>query len=201
MPVIVLGGIYGGLFTPTEAAAVSALYGLAIGFFLYRTLTLASLWWIVIESAKSTGAILFFLSGALFIGFIANLAGLPAFIADAITSADFGPLGFLIMMNIVLLIAGCFLDGFTLLTIVTPLLIPTVRALGIDPVHFAIVLTLNIEMAAVTPPIGLNLFVLSTSANVPIAEIIRGVLPFILVLMFMLAIVTFYPPLSLFLVR
>lgn len=201
MPVIVLGGIYGGVFTPTEAAAVSALYGLAIGFFLYRTLTLASLWLIVIESAKSTGAILFLLSGALFIGFIGNLAGLPAFIADAITSADFGPLGFLIMMNIVLLIAGCFLDGFTILTIVTPLLIPTVRALGIDPVHFAIVLTLNIEIAAVTPPIGLNLFVLSSSADVSISEIVRGVLPFILVLLVMLVIVTFYPPLSLFLVR
>ena len=201
MPVIVLGGIYGGLFTPTEAAAISALYGLAIGFIVYRTLSLISLWYIIIDSAKSTGGILFLLSGALFIGFITNLAGLPAFIANTITATDFGPIGFLIVMNVVLLVLGCFLDGFTILTIVTPLLIPTVRALGIDPVHFAIVLTLNIEIAAVTPPIGLNLFVLSSSADVSISEIVKGVLPFIAVLLFMLAVVTFYPPLTLFLVR
>ena len=119
MPVIVLGGIYGGIFTPTEAAAVSAVYGLAIGFALYRTLTPIALWEIVLESAKSTAAILFLLSGALFVGFIANLAGLPAFLAETITAADFGPLGFLLMMNVILLIVGCFLDGFAILTIVT----------------------------------------------------------------------------------
>ena len=124
-----------------------------------------------------------------------------AFLADTITAADFGALGFLLMMNVVLLIVGCFLDGFTILTIVTPLLIPTVRALGIDPVHFAIVLTLNIEIAAVTPPIGLNLFVLSNSAGVSIAEIVRGVLPFIAVLLAMLLLVTLFAPLSLMLVR
>lgn len=199
MPVLVLGGIYGGVFTPTEAAAISVLYGVLLGVVFYRSLPLGALPGIILESAKSTAAILFLLSGALFIGFIANLGGLPAFITELISGWNLGPVGFLLAMNVCLLIVGCFLDGFTILTIVTPLLLPTVRELGIDPVHFAIVLTLNIEIAAITPPIGLNLFVLSNSANVSMHETVKGAVPFIFVLFAVLLLVTLAPQISLFL--
>ncbi|WP_420392530.1 TRAP transporter large permease [Acuticoccus sp.] len=196
MPVIVLGGIYSGLFTPTEAAAVSVLYGLLVGLLVYRTLPPSALFAILVESARSTAAILFILSGALFIGMIANLAGLPAAVVDAVSGLGLGPVGFLLLVNVVLLALGCFLDGFTLLTILTPLLIPTVRELGIDPIHFAIVLTLNIEIAAVTPPVGLNLFVLSSVTDVPIGDIVRGVAPFVATLVAVLLLVTLVPGLS-----
>ena len=182
MPAIVLGGIYLGVFTPTEAAAVSAVYGVLVGIFLYRTIRFADLPQIFIDSARSTGAILFIFSGALFVGMVATLAGIPDTIVNAIKALDLSPIGFLLLLNLVLLVLGCFLDGFTLLTVVTPLLLPTVKALGIDPIHFAILLTLNIEIAAITPPIGLNLFVIAGISGTTMKEVSAGAVPFIVVL-------------------
>jgi len=197
MPAIVLGGIYLGVFTPTEAAAVSAVYGLLIGIFVYRTISLADLPGIFIDSARSTGAILFILSGALFIGMVATLAGIPDAIVNAINHLNLSPLGFLFLTNAVLLVLGCFLDGFTLLTVVTPLLLPTVKALDINLVHFCIVLTLNIEIAAITPPVGLNLFVITGISGTTMHEMARGAFPFVLTLMAVLILIVVFPSIAL----
>jgi C4-dicarboxylate transporter, DctM subunit len=197
MPGIVLGGIYLGVFTPTEAAAVSAVYGLLIGMLVYRTISWSDLPVIFIESARSTGAILFILSGALFVGMVATLAGIPDTIVNAIKAADLSALGFLFLMNAVLLVLGCFLDGFTLLTVVTPLLLPTVKALDINLIHFAIILTLNIEIAAITPPIGLNLFVITGISGTTMKEVVAGAFPFVFALMAALILITLFPIISL----
>ncbi|WP_108658818.1 TRAP transporter large permease [Acuticoccus kandeliae] len=196
MPAIVLGGIYAGFVTPTEAAAISVVYGLFIGLFVYRTIGLRDLPSIFIDSARSTGAILFILSGALFIGMLATLAGIPEAIVQAIDAANLSPLAFLFVVSIVLTILGCFLDGFTLLTVVTPMLLPSVRALGIDPIHFAIVLVLNIEIAAITPPIGLNLFVISGISGTTMKDVVTGVIPFMLAMAVVLVVLILFPILS-----
>ncbi|MBN8991698.1 MAG: TRAP transporter large permease [Rhizobiales bacterium] len=199
MPAIVLGGIYLGVFTPTEAAAVSVVYGLLVGMFVYRTIRLADLPGIFIDSARSTGAILFILSGALFVGMIATLAGIPDAIVNTITHLNLSPIAFLFLVNIVLLVLGCFLDGFTLLTVVTPLLLPTVKALDINLIHFAIVLTLNIEIAAITPPVGLNLFVITGISGTTMQEVVAGAFPFVFALMATLILLTLFPTITLLL--
>lgn len=196
MPAIVLGGIYAGFFTPTEAAAISVVYGLIVGLLVYRTIRLADLPSIFLESARSTGAILFILSGALFVGMLATLAGIPEAIVGAVNALNLSPLGFLFVISAVLLVLGCFLDGFTLLTVVTPMLLPSVHALGIDPIHFAIVLVLNIEIAAVTPPIGLNLFVIAGISGTTMREVVSGVIPFMLALAAVLVLLILVPSLS-----
>lgn len=200
MPAIVLGGIYLGFFTPTEAAAVSVVYGILVGVFFYRTISFGDLPSILVESARSTGAILFILSGALFVGMVATLAGIPDTIVNAINALNLSPIAFLLLVNCVLLVLGCFLDGFTLLTVVTPLLLPTVKALGIDPIHFAIVLTLNIEIAAITPPIGLNLFVIAGISGTSMKEVVVGSVPFVFALLAVLLLLTFFPAIALALI-
>lgn len=197
MPGIVLGSIYLGILTPTEAAAASVIYGLIIGIFFYRTISVRELPAIFVESARSTGAILFILSGALFVGMIATLAGIPETIVTAIQAQQLSPLGFLFLVTAVLLVLGCFLDGFTLLTVVTPLLLPSVKSLGIDPIHFAIVLTLNIEIAAITPPIGLNLFVISGISGTTMKEVVVGAFPFVFALLAVVLLIILFPQIAL----
>ena len=196
MPAIVLGGIYAGFFTPTEAAAISVVYGLFVALVVFRSIGLEDLPRIFVESARSTGAILFILSGALFIGMLATLAGIPAAIVTGIDAFHLSPLGFLFVTSAVLLVLGCFLDGFTLLTVVTPMLLPSVHALGIDPIHFAIVLVLNIEIAAITPPIGLNLFVIAGISGTTMRDVVIGVIPFMLAMAAVLVLLILVPALS-----
>jgi len=193
MPLIVLGGIYAGIFTPTEAAAVSALYGLVCGLFIYRSLHWHDLPAVFIDSARMTATILIILAGAIFIGMLATLAGIPQAIVQAVDSFNLTPWQFLLVVNIVLLVLGCFLDGITILTVVTPLLLPSLRALDIDLIHFAIILTVNIEIASITPPIGMNLFVISSISRTPLETVVRGVLPFIGILAIGLLLVTYFP--------
>ncbi|WP_417436079.1 TRAP transporter large permease [Hoeflea sp.] len=199
MPAIVLGGIYLGYTTPTEAAALSVVYGLFIGMFVYRSIGISDLPQIFLDSARGTGSILFILSGALFIGMLATLVGIPQSIVELITAYNLSPIGFLLLANVMLIALGCFLDGFTLLTVVAPLLLPTVAALGIHPIHFAIVLVLNIEIAAVTPPIGLNLFVITGISGTSMKDVAIGVAPFVAALVAVLLLLTFTPYLSLLL--
>ena len=201
MPVLVLGGIYGGIFTPTEAAAIAAVYGIIVGGAYYRSVGLGSIHRIFSESAKMTAGVLFILAQALFIGMLANLAGIPQVIVDAIGAADLSAWEFLLIANLVLLVLGCFLDGITLLTVVTPLLLPSIRHLDIDLIHFGIILTLSIEIAAITPPIGINLFVISGVSKTPMEKVARGVLPFGVVMLLALIVIIYVPWLSLVLLR
>jgi C4-dicarboxylate transporter DctM subunit len=197
MPGIVLGGIYGGIFTPTEAAAISALYGLFCGLFVYRSLSLADLPELFIDSARMTATILFILAGAILIGMLATLAGIPQAIVHAVDALQLTQWQFLLVVNIILLILGCFLDGITILTVVTPLLLPSLRALNVDLIHFAIILTVNIEIASITPPIGMNLFVISSISRTPLETVVKGVVPFILILSLGLLLITYLPGLFL----
>ena len=197
MPAIVLGGIYGGVFTPTEAAAISAAYGLFVAAFVYRSAGLRGFAAIFVRSAKMTASILFIVAQALFIGLLATLAGIPSGIVEAVGSLALEPWMFLLIVNLALLVLGCFLDGVTILTVVAPLLLPAVLALGIDPIHFGIILTLNIEIAAITPPIGMNLFVISGISDTRPEQVIRGVVPFVGAMLLALALVTYLPWISL----
>jgi C4-dicarboxylate transporter, DctM subunit len=191
MPVIVLGGIYGGIFTPTEAAAIAAVYGLAIGILVYRSIGARELGYIFAASSRTTASILVI---------VATMAGIPSGIVELVNELQLTPWMFLLVVNIVLLVLGCFFDGVTLLTVITPLLIPTVRELGIDPIHFGIILTLNIEIAAITPPIGLNLFVIAGVSKTPSEQVVRGVIPFLLAMLLALVVITYVPWFSLALI-
>lgn len=201
MPVIVLGGIYGGIFTPTEAAAISAIFGLFVGMVVYRSIGVKVLGVIFVRSSVMTATILVIVAQALLIGMLATLAGIPSGIVGLVNAMQLEPWMFLLIVNIVLLILGCFLDGVTILTVITPLLLPAVRDLGIDPIHFGIMLTLNIEIAAITPPIGMNLFVISGISKTPPEEVVRGVVPFVGIMLIALIIITYMPWFSLALVR
>lgn len=200
MPVIVLGGIYGGIFTPTEAAAIAAVYGLAIGILVYRSIGARELGYIFAASSRTTASILVIVAQAIFVGFLATMAGIPSGIVELVNELQLTPWMFLLVVNIVLLLLGCFFDGVTLLTVITPLLIPTVRELGIDPIHFGIILTLNIEIAAITPPIGLNLFVIAGVSKTPSEQVVRGVIPFLLAMLLALVVITYVPWFSLALI-
>jgi C4-dicarboxylate transporter DctM subunit len=196
MPFIVLGGIYSGMFTPTEAAAVSAVYGIAVGALLYRNTSLSTLARIFTKSAVSTSSILVIVAQALLVGLIATSAGIPAAILSVVNAADLEAWQFLLIVNIVLIIFGFFFDGVTILTVATPLLLPTVKALDIDLIHFGIILTLNIEIACITPPVGMNLFVISSVSRTPLEVIVRGVLPFLAAIVVALIIITYVPAIS-----
>ena len=193
MPAIVLGGIYGGIFTPTEAAAVSAAYGLFVALWVYRSLSFKDLPDVFMESARATATILFILAGALFIGMLSTLAGIPQGIVHAVDALKLSQWQFLLALNVILLIVGCFLDGITILTVITPLLLPSLRQLDVNLIHFAIILTVNIEIASITPPIGMNLFVISSVSRTPIERVARGVVPFIIVLTIGLLMITYLP--------
>jgi len=197
MPLIVLGGIYTGFFTPTEAAAVSALYGILIGVFVYRTLNFKNLLHVFSDSSKTTAVVLFIIAGAIFIGMISTLAGIPSTIVRLIESFNLSRPMFLLIVNVIILILGCFFDGVTILTVFTPMFLPSAKLLGIDLIHFAVMITLNIEIASVTPPVGVNLFVITGITKTSIEFVARGVLPFIYVLLVALAVITYIPSMSL----
>ena len=201
IPAIILGGIFGGLFTPTEAAAVACVYAGFLVLVVFRNVTIREMGTVFSESAKSTATILFIVSGAIFVGHVCTLAGLPADIVAILQYYDLSWWQFLILINLMLLVIGCFLDGFTITTVITPLILPAVFAVGVDPIHFAIILVVNIEIGAVTPPIGLNLFVLSSVSRIPVGTVARGVLPFLGALIVMLLVFTFIPEISLFAVK
>ena len=198
MIVIILGGIYSGWFTPTEAAAISAVYGIAVGLFVYRTLTLRDLPSIFVQSAKITGSMLFILATSVFIGMLATMAGIPEAIFEQVRSYNLNAWQFLLLVNVILLVLGTALDGLTILVVLTPILLPSVKALGIDLVHFAVILTLNIEIAGITPPVGMNLFVISAVSNTPLDVVFRGSVLFTAVMIIGLIIITYVPQLSLF---
>ncbi|KQP44655.1 TRAP transporter large permease [Pseudorhodoferax sp. Leaf274] len=197
MPVIVLGGIYSGLFTPTEAAAISVVYAVLATRFLYRTLAFSDLPGIFVESARSAAVVLIILAASLGIGLLASFLGVAEDLATWLQGLNLSAWQFLLAVNLLLLVLGCFFDGFTLLVLLTPLLLPSIKALDINLVHFCIILTANIEIASITPPVGFNLFVISSTTRVRIAEVARGVVPFVLAMLIGLFILTYVPGLSL----
>jgi len=197
MPVIILGGIYGGIFTPTEAAAVSAVYGLFVGLFVYRTLKLKDLKKIIVDSASTTAVVMLITAAASLFAYVLTRARLDVAISGALESfASGNVVVFLIIVNICLLIAGCFLDSTSALYIFTPLFLPVAEALGMNLVHFGTIMIVNLAIGLVTPPVGVNLYVACGIADVDLKQISKAVIPLILAALLVLLLVTYVPSLS-----
>jgi tripartite ATP-independent transporter DctM subunit len=201
MPVVLLGGIYGGATTPTEAAAVAAAYALAISVILYRSVSFPDLYRSLAYSARTTATIGMLIAGALVFNYVVTIENIPNALRVLLTGWDLSPLAFLILVNVLLLVLGCLLEGTTILLIIVPVLIPTAKALGIDMVHFGVVVVINIMLGLITPPYGLLLFIMKQIAEVPLRDLVRETLPFLWAMIGALALITYFPSLVLWLPR
>lgn len=198
MPVIVLGGIYGGIFTPTEAAVVAVLYALVVGF-AYRRFTFKKLVDAFADSSVTSAIVMIVIAAAGLFAFYINVLGFPDQIFSFMESINLGVIGFLIFANLLLLIAGMFIEAAAAILIFVPILLPLAVGVGIDPVHFGMIMVVNLSVGMVTPPVGLNLFVASDLAKLSLPALSKAVIPFILVLLISIAIVSGVPQLSLWL--
>ncbi|MDO9499775.1 TRAP transporter large permease [Falsiroseomonas sp.] len=201
MPVILLGGIYGGVMTPTEAAAVAAAYAYIIAAVFYRSLTLRQTYAAVVTSARSTAAIGMLIAGALAFNYVITSENVPNTVRDILAGWEMSRWEFLLIVNLILLVLGCLMEGSTILLVVVPVLVPTAQALGIDMVHFGVVVVVNIMLGLVTPPYGLLLFIVAKISNAPLSAVVRHTLPFVLAMMAALALITFIPELVLWMPR
>lgn len=199
--VVVMGGIYSGMFTPTEAAAMSAVYAFFIAVFVYKDLTFKQIPKVLIDSANMSSMLLFIIASAILFSFILTSEQIPQDIADWIVSIGLGKIGFLVMVNILLLIAGNFMEPSSIILILAPILFPVAVALGIDPVHFGIIITVNMEIGMITPPVGLNLFVASGITRAGMTEMTKAVLPWLYAMLVFLIFITYVPEVSLWLPR
>lgn len=200
MPVIILGGIYGGIFTPTEAAAVSALYGLLVGFFIYKSLTLKDLMPLLRDSVSQTAVVMFIVGTASLFSWVLTVTGVASAASNGLISlVGSNKLLFLLVVNIILLIAGCLIDANSAMYIILPILYPVATSLGIDPIHLGAVMVLNMAIGLVTPPVGVNLYTGCGIANISLKEISKAVLPFVVASLIVLILVTYVPAISTFL--
>jgi tripartite ATP-independent transporter DctM subunit len=201
MPVILFGCLYSGITTPTEAAALAAFYALLVSAFLYRAVTLRSVYRSLLDGARVTISISILIAAAMVFNYVITVENIPKTLAVMMQGYDLSPFTFLLLANLILLVLGCFLEGTTILLIIVPVLLPTARALGIDPVHFGVVAIVNIMIGLITPPYGLLLFMMAKIANVSLKDLVREVMPFLGAMMAALALITFIPGLVLFLPR
>ncbi|HLQ24464.1 MAG TPA: TRAP transporter large permease [Acidiferrobacterales bacterium] len=201
MPVVLLGGIYSGVFTPTEAAAVAALYALLLSLFVYRALDFKGLLSILAESTRATAVVEIIICGAFLFNYALAAEQIPSHVADWFSSLDLSPFGFLMVVNIVFLVLGCLLDTTCLLLVLVPLLVPVAKALGIDLVHFGVVIVVNMMIGLLTPPYGVLLFIFSGLTGTPVKAIVRDLVPFILALVAVLLLIALVPSLVLGLPR
>lgn len=199
LPFIILGGIYSGFVTVTEAAALGAVVAIFISLVIYREVKPKEVISICSEGMKAAGMIMFIISTAITFGNWLTEAGLPAKLVEIARDMKLTAFWFLLTVNIVLLILGCFLEVVSIMLITLPIILPVLKVLGIDLVHFGIVMTLNMEVALITPPVGLNLYVLSGVAKAPLAETIKGITPYIIITIIQLALITYWPAYTLFL--
>ena len=201
MPILLLGCIYSGVTTPTEAAALAAAYALVISVLLYRSLSLKDMYDALLVSAKTSISIGMLIAGAIVFNYVVTLENIPNSLQALLSGWQLTPVQFLILVNIILLILGCLLEGTTILLIIVPVLIPTAKALGIDLVHFGVVVVVNIMIGLVTPPYGLLLFIMSNISGSPIKDIVRDALPFLFWMVVSLVLITFIPELVLWIPR
>jgi tripartite ATP-independent transporter DctM subunit len=201
MPVVLLGGIYGGATTPTEAAAVAAAYALAVSALLYRSVTGPALYASLAYSARTTASIGMLIAGALVFNYVVTIENIPETVKALLSGWNLTPLTFLLLVNLILLVLGCLLEGTAILLIVVPVLIPTAKALGIDMVHFGVIVVVNIMMGLITPPYGLLLFIMTNITGVPLRDIVRECMPFLGAMIVALALITLIPDLTLWLPR
>jgi C4-dicarboxylate transporter, DctM subunit len=201
MPVVLLGGIYSGATTPTEAAAIAAAYALIVSVVLYRSVSAANFYKSVLSSARTSASVGMLIAGALIFNYVVTVENIPQSLSVLLTGWELSPTGFLILVNVILLLLGCLLEGTTILLVIVPVLIPTAKLLGVDMVHFGVVVVVNIMIGLITPPYGLLLFIMTRIADVPLRDLVRDVLPFLGAMLASLALITFFPALVLWLPR
>ncbi len=200
-PVILLGGMFSGFFTATEAAAVADLWALFLGFAVYRTLTLKDLGPILVNTAETTGvvAVLVMVAGAL--GWCMSISRIPQTVAPAIVAAIQSPIAFLLVANVIMLFVGCFMEALAALLILIPILVPAAISYGVDPVQFGVIMIFNLILGTIHPPIGVVLFVMARIANVTFEQISRAIIPWLLPLLVVLLMITLWPALTMTLPR
>ena len=196
---IILGGIYSGAFTPTEAAAVAAVYALILAVYVHRDIRWKELPDVFVESARITAMLMFIIANAYLFAFVLTTEQIPQMASQTIINMDLQPWAFLLVVNVLLLIAGNFMEPSSVILILAPIVFPIAMSLGIDPVHLGIIMVVNLEIGMVTPPVGLNLFVTAGVARMPIEQVIMAALPWLLILLSVLIIVTYVPIISLLL--
>jgi C4-dicarboxylate transporter, DctM subunit len=194
---IIMGGIYGGVFTPTEAAAVAAVYALVVAVFIYRDLGFKDLPHVFLESSKTTVMLMFIVANALLFAHVLTTERIPQTIAESILAVGMSPWMFLIVVNVLLLVAGAFMEPTGVILILAPILFPIASHLGIDPIHLGVIMVVNMEIGMVTPPVGLNLFVTSGVTKMSLMEVTRAALPWLSVLMVFLIMITYIPAITL----
>lgn len=197
--IIIMGGIYTGIFTPTEAAAVAAVYAFVVVVFVYKDLKLAEIPKVLTESAKLTVTLMFIIANAYVFAFVLTTEQIPQSAAEMILNSGLSPWMFLLLVNLLLLVAGNFIDPTSVILIVVPIIFPIAMSLGIDPIHLGIILVINMEIGLVTPPVGLNLFVTSGVTGLSLVEMIRAAMPWLLLLLAALLLITYVPAISTFL--
>lgn len=200
MPVVILGGIYGGIFTPTEAAVVSVVYGLVLSFLIYREMSWKESLAAVYDSAVTTGSIMLIIAAAAVFGRILALEQIPNDVAQAMMSLTTNPIVFLLLINILLIVIGTFMETIAAVIILTPVLLPLAVQMGIDPIHFGIIMIVNLSLGFITPPLGLNLFVASSISKLKIEQLSKAIMPAFLALIITLLLVTYIGELSLVLI-
>jgi C4-dicarboxylate transporter DctM subunit len=197
--VIIMGGIYGGIFTPTEAAAVSAVYAGIIAVFVYRDIKIREVPKVLVDAAKVTVMLMFIIANAFLFAHVLTTERIPQAIAETIIQWGLAPWTFLIVVNVLLLIAGNFMEPSAILLIMAPILFPIAMQLGIDPIHLGVVMVVNMEIGMITPPVGLNLFVTSGVTGMPLTSVVKAAFPWLMILLSFLIIITYVPFVSTFL--
>ena len=201
VPLVILGGIYSGVFTPTEAAGIAGIYGILVSTFVYGDIGWRGIWEIAVNSGLVTAQIMIIVAASGVFSWVLTISGVPQFVAATIEALQAPQWGVLLAINIFLIVVGCLIDPTSATLVLTPLLLPLVKAVGVDPVHFGIILTVNLSMGMFTPPFGLNIFLAQSLFGASTAKLYPGLVPFIIVQLIALAIITYVPELSLFLTR
>lgn len=199
MPIVLLGGIYSGAFTPTEAAAVAALHALILAGVVYRALTWRTFWGVVMESTRGSAVITLILAGSLMLNYAFTAEGVPQAMAQWVESMHLSQVKFLLLVNVMFLVLGCFLDVSVLLLVFVPMLLPAAKLLGVDLVHFGVLVVLNMMIGLITPPLGMLLFVTKALTGIPIGEMMKEGWPFLVMLLLLLLAMTFFPQIVLWL--
>ena len=197
MPVIILGGIYGGIFTPTEASAVAVLYALVVGMLIYREIGVKDLYVTLRKSVVSSAVIMFIIANAGLFAFLITRAGVPEAIGHWLEEVLKNPAMFLLGVNAALFVIGMFIETSAAIIVLAPILAPVAQRFGIDPVHFGLIMVVNLALGMITPPFGVNLFAACTVARVSLDKIIRHLVPFVGVVLACLMVITYVPALSL----
>lgn len=195
-PPVVMGGIYFGIFTASEAAAAGSLYAVLVAVLVYRNFGFRDLWACAYATMRTSMMVFMIIAGAAMFGHAITLVRLPVGVTEAVASFGLGPIGFVLVVMVLIFVLGMFLESIAIILITTPILLPTMIALGIDPIWYGILLMINLELAMITPPVGMNLFVIKGISNAPLATIVRGAAPFVIIMIVGLALLVAVPELA-----